>query len=560
MAFWQDRSVTDALRREPGMPIIPSGTGGSLTSMFTRGTNSNHTSFFLDGRRLNPGFSNQFGIDVLSTSNLNSIEIQRGASSLNYGSNGIGGSVALRSRSGFDVSAPVTGIETEIGSNESYRGAFDFAFSEGDLGVSAEGSWSQTENERVNDGFEKQSVTTRADYRLINDLSFEFIAQYLNGDKEVPGSTVSPSTEQLNETTAWLLSPGIRYATDAVSLHFFYSRSGHKLVDTQPGERNAIELDSDELDLQLDYTLADSALMTVGALYRRDKASDNNVAFSGPVIPFNDTYAQVGGFAQFVWQPLTALELRGGLRYDNYSEFDDKLTWSSEAIYYFREIGLSLFTKYATSFAPPRTSDIAFDSDPATDPRPETSESFEVGARQELQGGRLVAEAVFFRNNIDDLITFNFTGVGFSGFDIVNVNKAMTEGVELSVDYAATEKLDVALGYTYLTAIDEQSDERLVRRPRHTLQLSVEYQFTDSIHAGIFGTGYFDREDLQIVAPFARIDHEDSFVTDLVVNWEINEHWTLYAGANNLLDEQYSPTPGFPALGRAGHVGARFDF
>lgn len=529
MAFWQDRSVTDALRREPGMPIIPSGTGGSLTSLFTRGTNSNHTAFLLDGRRLNPGFSNQFGIDVLSTSNLSSIEIQRGASSLNYGSNGIGGSVALRSRSGLDVSAPELGIETEIGSNESYRSAFDLAFSEGALGFSAEGSWSRTENERANDGFEKQSVTTRVDYRLVKDLSFELIAQYLNGEKEVPGSTASPSAEQVNETIAWLLSPGLRYATDAVSVHFFYSRSGHELVDIQPGERNSIELDSDELDLQLDYTLTESALLTFGAVYRRDKASDNNVAFFGPAIPFNETYAQVGGFAQLVWQPLSAAELRGGLRYDDYSEFGDEWTWSSEAIYNFSEIGLSLFVKYATSFVPPRTSDIAFDSDPITDPGPETSESYEFGVRQELREGKLVAEAVFFRNNIEDLITFNFTDVGFSGFDIANINEAMTEGVELSVQYGPTDKLDLGLGYTYLTAVDEQSDERLLRRPRHTLQLSAGYQFTESIRAGIFGTGYFDREDLQIASPFARIDHEDSFVVDLVVNWKINQHWSLYA-------------------------------
>ncbi|MGK0177091.1 MAG: vitamin B12 transporter, partial [Lentimonas sp.] len=87
----QDRSIVDVLARQPGVIINTSGTKGGLSSLFMRGTNSDHTGFFLDGRRLNPGFSNQFDLEFLSIDNLSSVEVQRGASSVNYGSAGIGG-------------------------------------------------------------------------------------------------------------------------------------------------------------------------------------------------------------------------------------------------------------------------------------------------------------------------------------------------------------------------------------------------------------------------------------------------------------------------------------
>jgi vitamin B12 transporter len=128
------------------------------------------------------------------------------------------------------------------------------------------------------------------------------------------------------------------------------------------------------------------------------------------------------------------------------------------------------------------------------------------------------------------------------------------------LDYQPTDSLGFSVGYTYLTAYDESAGQRLLRRPRHMLQLSTSYQFTDALRAGLQGTGYFDREDSQVAFPFGRIDHEDQFVVRLVVDWEIDSDWTIFARAENLLDEEYAPTVGFPALGRTGYIGARYNF
>ena len=65
MERWQDQSFADALSRTPGLALWSYGSIGSLTALSTRGTESNHTAFFLDGRRLNPGFGNQYDLEFL---------------------------------------------------------------------------------------------------------------------------------------------------------------------------------------------------------------------------------------------------------------------------------------------------------------------------------------------------------------------------------------------------------------------------------------------------------------------------------------------------------------
>ncbi len=175
MEQWQYRDLSGVLEQEAGMAVISSGAKGAQTSLFTRGTNSDHTAFFLDGRRLNTGFGNQYGLERLSLNNLSSVQIQKGASSVNYGSSGIGGVVDLRSRSAFDVEGNSSILSGETGSHNYTAGAFASAFSEGSLGVSVSGSALTTENDRKNDDYEYEGVNSRVDYLLTDYLSLEFL-------------------------------------------------------------------------------------------------------------------------------------------------------------------------------------------------------------------------------------------------------------------------------------------------------------------------------------------------------------------------------------------------
>lgn len=585
---WQARDLVDVIDALPGMVVIESGGAGAQTSLFTRGTESNHTAFFLDGRRLNSGFGNQYDFENLPIANVSNVQVQRGASSVNYGSSGIGGVIDVQTQSALGQQAPQSSVSAEIGSNDYRRGAFTASVATDRLGVSVAGSMVSTDNERSNDAYESESYTARIDYQLPNNWSLELLGQSTNSFKQLPSSIVSPTFEDEQDTHNWLISPGIRYATDDLSVHFFYSRSETKQDLFQINSAfapfpsfaylgdfpisNTTEIESDELNLQADYSVTEHFLFSIGFTYRNDEARNSNLNTFNPLdpaVPYAEGFEQLGVYAHALWF-FGDLELRGGLRSDEYSDFDDEVTGSMEVVYNLVDTSAAIFAKVAKSYAPPGAADIAFDSNTSTSLDAERSVSYELGVRQSLFQDDVTYSIVLFRNEIENLLSFDPLS-----FDTFNVERATTEGLELSVDYQVTEKLNLQLGYTYLIAesdrlndprtsfadagIDAANGVPLARRPKHLLQASVDYHFTEALHAGIQATGHFDREDVD-PSTFLQVEAEDYIVLRLVFDWAVNEHLTLFSRIENLLDEAYAPAAGFPALGRAGYIGARWTF
>ena len=559
MEFWQDRRVVDALERETGVILRSNGAPGAATSLFLRGTESNHTGFFLDGRRLNPSTSGQYDLESLSLNNLSSVQLQKGASSVNYGSNGIGGVVDLQTAETYGYTDEGATLEGELGSNNYYRAGGSALVARDNWGLSIGASTLRTENDRDNDDFETISVTGRFDYEIVDDLTFEVLGTYSDTEKGIAGSLSSPSPSDVGETENWMISPGMKYATEEVSVHVFYSRGEFENDAIATSFPTISNIETDEVSLQIDYTVTERALLTLGGLYRNDELRSESFGLYGS--QFNERLEQAGGFAQLLYEVSEAFEVRAGLRFDDYSDYDGAWTRNIEAIYTFEEENLSVFAKLSESYAPPTALDLAFDSNqnpdgsPANTPlQPEASVSYELGLRQSLLDDQLEWSLVMFRNEIDELVQYLGHGSPLYYSDTYNVGKARTEGVELGVDYTATSKVNLGLGYTYLTAENEETEQRLLRRARHTLQLSADYFITDYLSLGAIGTGYFDSEEV------GNVDHEDSFVVDLVTNWDVNDRWSIFARAENVLDEEYESVAGYPSLGRAGYIGARLSF
>ena len=60
-------NLTDVLWQIPGTFLVPTGGIGKATSLFTRGSESNHTAFLFNDRRLPTGFSGQYDSGLLKT-------------------------------------------------------------------------------------------------------------------------------------------------------------------------------------------------------------------------------------------------------------------------------------------------------------------------------------------------------------------------------------------------------------------------------------------------------------------------------------------------------------
>ncbi len=98
----QYRTVPDALSLVPGLNVVQTGGPGGQTSVFIRGTNSNHVKVLIDGIDVsdpsNPNQSFDFG--QLLTGDIARIEVLRGPQSGLYGSDAIGGVISITTKQG----------------------------------------------------------------------------------------------------------------------------------------------------------------------------------------------------------------------------------------------------------------------------------------------------------------------------------------------------------------------------------------------------------------------------------------------------------------------------
>ncbi len=136
----EDSAATDAadlLRFNAGLDLARNGGPGQTTSLFIRGAESNHTLVLVDGVRINPGTIGLAGLQNISPSMIERIEVVKGPRSALYGTDAIGGVINVITRRGAD-----TGWTAELGYGDydtqeaNVTGGFATDRIEFDLGVS----------------------------------------------------------------------------------------------------------------------------------------------------------------------------------------------------------------------------------------------------------------------------------------------------------------------------------------------------------------------------------------------------------------------------------------
>jgi vitamin B12 transporter len=97
----QARYVTDLLRSVPGFAVSQVGTTGSQTQVRVRGAEANHVLVLIDGVRANdPASGDEFRWELLSTGDVERIEIVRGPQSSLWGSDAVSAVVHVITQSG----------------------------------------------------------------------------------------------------------------------------------------------------------------------------------------------------------------------------------------------------------------------------------------------------------------------------------------------------------------------------------------------------------------------------------------------------------------------------
>ncbi|MGD9943685.1 MAG: TonB-dependent receptor plug domain-containing protein [Burkholderiaceae bacterium] len=196
------------------------------------------------------------------------------------------------------------------------------------------------------------------------------------------------------------------------------------------------------------------------------------------------------------------------------------------------------------------------------DLQPESSNSFQIGASFDYRK-RAFFEINFFDNRVDDLIQVDETNAttinGITSFTYRNIARARTSGVETGFHWKLRPGLDLRAAYTHTRARNEDTGQDLTRRPRDIVRLGVDWQ----PYAGGTLSARARHQSSELVNSATNARSPAWSTVDLRFNHKLNRQTTLFAGIDNLFDRQRSFGSGTdfgPIAGRLVYLGIRHDF
>lgn len=196
--------------------------------------------------------------------------------------------------------------------------------------------------------------------------------------------------------------------------------------------------------------------------------------------------------------------------------------------------------------------------------QPETSTSISLGVEIAKQG-KFRSEVSLFHNTVKDLISTDkndakSAATGLDIFNYVNVGRTKTQGVDISTSYTVSPTLSGNLSYSYLKAIDLETDKHLTSRPAHQVKLKLNYKLPQyKADISLFG----NYQSKEYVNSSNTITSPAYSTFDLKLNKEIRKGTKLFLGIDNLTDtHRNAPSTGHdfrPTSGRFIYAGIRFD-
>jgi vitamin B12 transporter len=549
--------VSDALRYLPSMNVTSSGGPGQLTSVFTRGADSDHTLVLIDGIQANDPTSPEgaFDFSTLTTDDIDHIEVLRGPQSTLWGSNAIGGVVNIITKRG---DGPPSGyVYTEDGSYNTFReGA---GVSGGNKTVNYSLSLSQQDSQgfptvdsrfpdRQDNGYGITTVADKIGWNISDALSIDFIGRYQQSNVGIYNSGgsagVDPNSQLRNHEAFLGVQPHLALLDGKWMQTYNLSYTYYDRDDNYTGSPSHLNGGLARLDWQNDFHLTDTNTLTAGITEGRE-----NIDELGVVQRTNETSA---GYLQDAMSFWKQLYLTAGGRYDSFQVGGDDLTYRFTGAYIF-PTHTTLRGSYGTGFKAPSLSDLY---SPYGSPtlKSEKSYGWDAGVEQSVLNDRVDASATYFSNQFTDLLDYN-TITNMED----NIGHARAQGVELSLNTHPTDQLTVGVNYTYTSTKDLDTGGPLLRRPPNAVSAQATWQYCRKGQVTVGANYESSREDIDPVT-FNDTRTPGYVVFNLASSYQLTEHAMLTLRIDNALNEHYQEVDGYQEPDFSIFGGVKFTF
>lgn len=541
----QARSLQELLRDQPGFTIANNGGLGKTSSIFLRGTESDHVLVLIDGIRVGSAALGTTALEQIPLGPIERIEILRGPASSLYGSEAIGGVIQIFTRQGGGP----TRLSMSLGGGSDRSGQTDLSVSGGgeqgwysaSLGAQTTRGFNACTGDPVTwagcathepdrDGYRQRSGHLRLGRTLTHNLSWD--AQWLRslGVTEYDGSYVNES-----ETVQQLVATRFNFTPhDDLQLQLNLGRSWDDSDNFHDSAfMNRFLTIRDSLSVQGDWQLKPDWLVTMGW----DQVQDS---VGGTIRFAEDRRVNRGlfGLSQTQWGAHT---WQLSARLDDNESFGQHSTGNLAWGWTFQP-GLRLNAAVGSAFKAPSFNELYFPGYGNPHLEPESSRSLETGLRGQADWGRWTVNV--FQTDIDQLIAHDAILMAPA-----NIDRARIRGLELGLETRWSDwRIDAHV--SWLEPLNRGDgafyDHLLPRRAEHSGRLEMDRDF-----------GHY-RLGATLLAAGRRFDDLansmklDPYVTlDLRAEYRIDPHWKLQTKLSNLMDADYQTAAYYNQPGRA---------
>ena len=567
--------VADLLRLTPSAAITSIGPAGSLTEVRIRGSEANHSLLFIDGIKINdPASGDAPRFELLNADLASRIEVVRGPQSALWGSDAIGGVIAVN---GLD-DAPGYAASAEAGSFGSVRASGSASYSRD--GASLSGAIGYQRATGIDsfgapggdkDGYRNLSGRVRGTYDVSADARIGVAAIMLTGKSQFDGyDPITFEHEDTRDDSRNRLTAGRVWAEFGNSSSAWAGRVSASLLGSS--NRNFL---ADEplnrtsgtrrvVDAQVERRFSTGSVnhrLIAAAETERETFQARDTVYGG----FTDQDRTRDHSAVTAeWRASTSSFIGDvALRRDMFNRFKDATSLRASLLANIGA-GFALTASYAEGIAQPTFFDLYgffpgnFVGNPSL--KPESSRGFEAGLR--YRSGRFAASVTGYHQRLFDEIVDVTDPATFLQTTENRSQTSRRSGAELETTWQLNSALRLGANYAYLHATEpDASTERQspeLRRPKNSGSL-----FADG-KAGRWTYG------ASIAYVGAHLDRSDNFPFDVVrlhsywlagarVAYAVRNGVELYVRGSNLLNQRYEDSVGYHTEPRGLFAGVRLS-
>jgi len=585
--------VQNLLRGVPGLSVVQTGRNGGLTSVFTRGGESDSALVLLDGVPVTePGGGLDFA--HLTSPGLERMEVIRGPESVLFGAEASSAVIQMFTERGDpEARRPHGSVAYERGSfstdhwtaglNGGLFDRLDYAFTADQF---------RTTGEFSNDAFRITSGTGNVGFRFSDATQLRAVYRTFDSYTGAPGQVAYGLTNldanekardgvvsvRLDDRRSSRFSQRVLFGyhryrdtfsdnvTEFYDVSALVKASGPKTyfiglapvgaVGSVPGFGGLFAssgftfTDRVSTDYQGTLSQGKGALVfgydyerQAGLISATDVARDNN-----------------GVYAHEQYALTSRIFVTGGVRLEHSSTFGNKFTPRGAVTF---RLPTETFFRLSLGRGikePALIENFARESFYVGNPtlRPEKTDTFEAGFSRDWLGRRVHTEVSYFRNRFTDRIEFDFSK---NPATWQNINRSWARGLELTGSAKVWRFVNARANYTKLytrNVTNNIPDAEMVRRPRNSGSVALELTPRRwSLMAGARFVGERQEDDFVFFAINRNQGHENVFVNG---SFQVTRHVELHVRVDNALNERYQEVLGYSSLSRTAIGGVRLTW